>query len=126
MTEASAGSMVAAAREWCEAWNRRDLDAVMAHYAEDVEFSSPTVVQRWGLPDGWLRGKDKLRANFEIGMQKPGLRFELVDVLVGASGCYCVVYRRETGALVTDLVETDASGLGCRVVACYGAPAFGH
>jgi ketosteroid isomerase-like protein len=107
------------ARHWCDAWNRRDLDAVMSHYAADIEFSSPTVVRRWDIADGWLRGHDKLRANFEIGMRAPGLHFELVDVLEGANNIYCVVYRRETGALVTDLVETDAEGLGRRVVACY-------
>ena len=34
----------------------------------------------------------------------------------------CVVYRRENGALVTDLIELDAKGKGRRVVACYGEP----
>jgi hypothetical protein len=33
-----------------------------------------------------------------------------------------VVYRRESGALVTDLVELDANGKGRRVTACYGSP----
>ena len=32
----------------------------------------------------------------------------------------CVVYKRETGALVTDLVELDANGR--RVTACHGSP----
>jgi hypothetical protein len=34
----------------------------------------------------------------------------------------CVVYRRETGALVTDLVELDVNGKGRRVIACYSSP----
>lgn len=109
----------ASAQAWCDAWNRRDLDAIMEHYAEDVAFSSPTVIRRWNIADGWLHGRDRLRANFEIGPQTPGLRFDLVDVLLGA-GAMCVVYRRETGALVTDLVELDGHGRGRRVVACYG------
>jgi ketosteroid isomerase-like protein len=88
-----------AARDWCDAWNRRDLDAIMEHYSDDVEFSSPTVVKRWGVADGWLRGKAKVREN-----------------------SMCVVYRRESGALVTDLVELDDHGKGRRVVACYGSP----
>jgi hypothetical protein len=111
-----------AAEHWCAAWNRRDLDAIMTHYADDVEFSSPTVVKRWGIADGWLRGKDKLRENFAIGLKAPGLHFELVDVLSGVK-TMCIVYRRENGALVTDSIDLDANGKAKRVVACYGNPA---
>jgi ketosteroid isomerase-like protein len=109
------------AADWCDAWNRRDLDAIMEHYADDVEFSSPTVIKRWGVADGWLRGRSKVRENFAIGVQVADLHFELVDVLLGVNSM-CVVYRRETGALVTDLVELDANGKGRRVIACYGSP----
>ncbi len=111
----------AAARAWCEAWHARDLDAVMAHYADDVELNSPTIVARWGHADGWLRGRQAVRANFAVGMRKADLRFEFVDVLIGANGSHAVLYRRETGVLVVDLVEVDTEGRGRRVVACYGA-----
>jgi hypothetical protein len=110
-----------AAQDWCDAWNRRDLDAIMDHYSDDVEFSSPTIIKRWGIADGWLRGKAKVRENFAIGVKAPNLRFELVDVLLGVNSM-CVVYRRESGALVTDLVELDDNGKGRRVTACYGSP----
>jgi ketosteroid isomerase-like protein len=109
------------ARDWCDAWNRRDLDGIMHHYSDDVEFSSPTIVKRWGIADGWLRGKAKVRENFAIGVKSSNLHFELVDVLLGVNSM-CVVYRRETGALVTDLVELDENGKGRRVIACYGSP----
>ena len=109
------------AAEWCDAWNRRDLDAIMEHYTDDVEFSSPTVIKRWRVADGWLRGKSKVRDNFAIGVKAPALHFELVEVLLGVNSM-CIVYRRETGALVTDLVELDAGGKGRRVIACYGSP----
>src|ERR1700733_217242 len=33
-----------ATQDWCDAWKRRDLDAIMDHYSDDVEFSSPTRV----------------------------------------------------------------------------------
>ena len=108
----------ALARGWCDAWNRRDIDAIMAHYAEDVEFNSPTIVHRWGNADGWIRGKAKLRANFEIGVKAPNLRFDLIDVLLGVNAI-SIIYRRETGTLVSDLVELDPQGLGRRVLSCY-------
>lgn len=108
------------ARDWCDAWNRRDLDGIMDHYADDVELSSPTVIKRWGIADGWLRGKDKVRENFAIGVKAPNLHFELLDVLLGVNAM-SICYRRETGALVTDLVELDANGKGRRVIACYSS-----
>jgi hypothetical protein len=106
------------ARGWCDAWNRRDIDAIMAHYADDVEFNSPTIVHRWGNADGWIRGKACLRANVEVGVKAPNLRFDLIDVLLGV-GVICVIYRRETGTLVSDIVELDADGRGRRVLSCY-------
>ena len=109
------------AQDWCDAWNRRDLDAIMHRYSDEVEFSSPTVIKRWGIADGWLRGKAKVRENFSIGVKASNLRFELVDVLLGVNSI-CVAYRRESGALITDLVELDANGKGRRVIACYGSP----
>ena len=108
------------AEEWCDAWNRKDLDAVMAHYAENVAFSSPTVVKRWGIADGWLHGSTRLRENFAIGIAVEGLRFDLVDVVIGVMSM-CVIYRRETGQLVNDTVEFDKQGKAIRVVSCYGA-----
>jgi ketosteroid isomerase-like protein len=109
------------AKHWCDAWNRRDLDAIMTHYAEDAEFSSPTIVKRWGVADGWLRGKDKLRENFAVGVQAPGLRFDLVDVVTGVNAM-CIIYRRESGAIVTDTIELDADGKAKQIIACYGGP----
>jgi ketosteroid isomerase-like protein len=33
------------ALDWIEGWNRHDLDAILSHYADDVEFTSPFVVK---------------------------------------------------------------------------------
>ena len=50
------------ATRWAEAWNRRDLDAVLRHFDDRVVFSSPkaldvigapTVVGRGNLGDYW-------------------------------------------------------------------------
>jgi hypothetical protein len=91
----------------------------MRHYADDVRLCSPKVVARCGIADGWLVGKDRLREYFAIGVQAPGLRFDLVDVLLGVDAM-SIVYRREDGALVVDLLEVDEQHRGRRVVVCYG------
>jgi len=103
----------------CDAWNRRDLEAIMMHYADDVALSSPAVVTRMGGTDGWLHGKAKVRDYFAIGLQAPGLHFELLDVLVGVNAI-CMIFRRETGATVCDVFELDDRDRVIRLLACYG------
>jgi ketosteroid isomerase-like protein len=109
-------------RRWIEAWNARDLEAILEHYADDVEVRSPRVAERFGTPDGRLRGKERLREYFAIGLQKPDLHFELVEVLEGP-GTMTVVYRRENGALVADCSELDSEGRITRMIATYGKTA---
>jgi ketosteroid isomerase-like protein len=106
------------AKAWCDAWNVRDLDAVMAHYAENVAVCSPLVVKRLGLPDGWLRGKSAVRDYFAIGMGNTALHFEFEDVRLGV-GAMVVLYRRENGMRVSDTVELNAAGEITRMIACY-------
>ncbi|MDQ2091471.1 YybH family protein [Marimonas arenosa] len=106
------------ARDWVAAWNRRDLEAVMAHYAEEVEICSPLVVKRLGRADGWLRGKKELQSYFARGMSNEALRFELEDVRLGVNAMV-VLYARENGMRVADMSELDAQGLIRRMVACY-------
>ena len=42
------------AREWVEAWNRRDLESLLACYSDDVEFRSPLAAKLLGDPS-WAR-----------------------------------------------------------------------
>lgn len=57
-----------AAQDWTNAWNARDLDAIMTHYADEVTFWSPTGVTRLGIESGKHHGKDRLRAHFARGL----------------------------------------------------------
>jgi hypothetical protein len=43
-------SMMAFAESWIAAWNRRDLDAVLAHYADAAQFVSPVAGNLAGRP----------------------------------------------------------------------------
>ena len=83
---------------------------------------SPRVIERTGAADGWLHGKAALRSYFAKGLSAPALRFELIAVTVGVDAM-TVIYRRETGAVVTDCAELDAEGRIVRMVACYGPAA---
>lgn len=49
------------ADDWVQAWNSHDVEAVLAHFHDDVVFSSPIAARV--LPDslGVVRGKEALR-----------------------------------------------------------------
>jgi ketosteroid isomerase-like protein len=104
---------------WLAAWEVRDLDAIMACYADDVDFVASTVTRRWGRPDGRLHGKAELRQHFERGLElAPDLAFTEETLLTSPSG-YALLYRRENGNRVLDVVELDEHGQAARVRAFY-------
>jgi steroid delta-isomerase len=53
-------AMIRFAEDWIAAWNRRDLDAVLAHYADDAQFVSPVARAVVGRPA--LHNKQELAA----------------------------------------------------------------
>lgn len=103
---------------WIAAWNAHDLDAVLAHFSDDFEFSSPLISQFAGEASGRLKGKNAVRAYWQIGLERlPTLHFELVDVLVGVD-TLLILYRGHRG-LTAEVLELDASGLAVRGRALY-------
>ena len=107
------------AEDWVVAWNARDLESIVSQYAPEVLFSAPAVISRWGKDDGVLVGKDELRRYFARGLElAPDVHFELVDVPTGVGGA-TVLYRRETGTLVADVVVFDENYKGLDVRAYY-------
>lgn len=115
----TASEMRGLAEHWIQMWNARDLDGIMAHYAPDVEFEANTVVRRWQKADGKLRGWSELRKHFQAGLElAPTLHFELENFFSTPSG-YAVLYRRDNGNRVLDVVELNEAGLARRVKAYY-------
>ena len=109
------------ARSWIDAWNRHDLDAILEHYADDLVFQASTVVRRFGRPDGVLRGKAELREHFRRGLAAaPSLRFELETVMLGPAGC-AMVYTRDNGNRVIEIVELTEDGRARNVKVFYAA-----
>jgi hypothetical protein len=104
---------------WLAAWNAHDLDAIMAHYHEDVVFSSPFAVELVGRSDGTLNGKSELRAYFGRALQSfPDLQFRDLDVRAGATSV-CLVYRSVRDLLAAETMVLGADGRVVRVYAHY-------
>lgn len=98
------------AESWTAAWNARDLEALMTHYADTVTFMSPAVADRDGVPSGVIQGKAALTRHIREDLKTvgPAVHLTLIDVraAVGVGG-YTLHYRRETGAKAIVVIRLD-------------------
>jgi len=100
-------SAQAFADAWITAWNTRDLDAVLAHYAEDVVFTSPMASFLLEGSDGVIRGSTALRDYWSQALDRiPDLRFELIDFYVGVD-TLVLNYRNQAGRLVCEVLQFE-------------------
>jgi hypothetical protein len=110
------------ATEWIGAWNAHDLDAIVAHYAEDVDFVSPFVAALTGEESARIEGRAALREYFRRGLDAfPDLHFELYTALPGVSSI-ALHYRSVGGRLAIETMELDPAGLVVRAAAHYSPP----
>jgi hypothetical protein len=97
------------ARRWLAAWNAHDLDPLLAHFADDVVFTSPVAAQLLADSDGVIRGKEALRAYWTEGLRRiPDLRFEVVGVYAGVE-TLVINYRNQKGGLVNEVLKFDGN-----------------
>jgi hypothetical protein len=111
-------------RTWIAAWNRRDVEAVLAHYAETVVFASPKAASFVGRTE--LHGKNELRHYWQTasaGIDSLVFTFDRVlwDPLQRVlSMIYIASFNGVSGRAI-EIVEFDADGLIRRGEAMYGA-----
>jgi len=68
-------------RAWIDAFNRRDLDALIALYDDACTHTSPKLRVQRPESGGAIRGKDALRAWWADAYARlPGLRYELLTI----------------------------------------------
>jgi ketosteroid isomerase-like protein len=107
------------AERYYAAWNARDLEAILALYAEDIEFSSPYIAALGFSPDGVIHGKPMLRAYVERALDRaPALTFTSESLLIGARG-HTLIYRNHRGERAAETHEMDLLGLVIRADATY-------
>ena len=99
---------------WAAAWNRRDLEAVLEHFSEDVVFSSPKALAVLGVPS--VRGRAALRAYWQRALAAvTSLRFSVDRVIWDpASAELSIVYDRDVDGhrdRASEILRFDASGL---------------
>ena len=117
-------SMMAFAQAWISAWNRRDVDAVLAHFADDAQFVSPVARALTG--SSVLRNKQELADYWRTALARiSSLKFTLDHAAWDERRCELIVVyeanlngeRKRAG----EIMQFDAAGKQVRGEALYGA-----
>jgi SnoaL-like domain len=107
------------ARRWIEAWNDHDLDRIIAHYTDDVVFSSPFIQKIGASPSGTVRGREALRAYFKTALDTyPALTFRLRAVFRGID-TVTLLYESVNGLLAAETMMLNPQNQVSRVLAQY-------
>jgi ketosteroid isomerase-like protein len=107
------------ARDWVKAWNDHDLEAILAHYAEDVVFHSPRIRMVTGADTNSVSGKMALRAYWSRALaQARDLYFE-VDHVYAGSDALTIVYTNHRQQSVAETFLFGSDGKVVRSVATY-------
>lgn len=97
------------ARDWCEAWNARDVEAVLAHFHDDAVFTSPVAARVVPESGGVVRGKDALRRYWFAALAAlPDLHFEVVATYIGTNALV-INYRNHRDQLVNEVLIFDGA-----------------
>ena len=107
------------AADWINAWNAHDLDWILSHYADEIEFTSPFVVKLLGISSGTITGKEQLRDYFSKGLSAyPELHFVLLNVFTGAQSVV-LDYRSVKNLRASETMLFDDREKIVRVIAHY-------
>jgi hypothetical protein len=89
---------VTLAKKWVEAFNTRNLEALLALYTDDCEHTSPKLRERHPESQGKVLGKPALHAWWADAFQRlPGLQYELSSITASAERVF-IEYVRHVGS----------------------------
>ena len=103
------------AKGWIQAWNQRDLEAVLSHYTEDIEFQSPLVVQAPRRDFRDRLGKTESAGVFPkgVGGLSRDIELELLGAYQGVNSL--LIHFQAKGRKAVEVMELNQEGKVCPV-----------
>ena len=113
------------ARNWIDAWNRKDVSAVLAHYVDDAMFVSPKAANFVGNPV--VRGKQALANYWQLAAKKiDKIEFTIDRIAWDPTANEPVVFYEANlngvRCRAAEAMTFDAAGRQLSGEALYGAP----
>lgn len=110
------------AQNWIDDWNSHDLEAILSHYAETLEFHSPKVSLYTGGEKVYFTRREELRPYFSRAFEmRPNLHFELIQVAKDGQGI-AIVYKNDVDAIGVEIMDLNEMGQVVKTRVLYGAP----
>ena len=107
------------ATEWVRLWNAHDLEAILSHYSDDFEMSSPFIPSVVGGATDTLRGKEAVGKYWRAALDRfPDLAFKLADVLV-AQNSLVIYYRSVSDKMAAEVMIFGEDGKVVKAMAHY-------
>jgi ketosteroid isomerase-like protein len=111
------------ARNWIDDWNRADLDAVLAHYADNVTFRSPYVSKVLAGKTAVV-GKEELREYWSAGIRRAKLFFRFKEIILDSeANLLAIIYEAtiaEKNHDACEIMRFNPAGLVSSSEAYYG------
>ncbi|MBS0647556.1 MAG: nuclear transport factor 2 family protein [Verrucomicrobia bacterium] len=107
------------ASQWLNAWNSHNIDRILEHYDNEVEFYSPLIPLLKFNNEDVIRNKTELKMYFEIGLNAyPDLHFQLHHCFVGVNSIV-IYYTSVNGRLAAEVFELNENYKAIRVLCNY-------
>ncbi|RYZ19441.1 MAG: nuclear transport factor 2 family protein [Sphingobacteriales bacterium] len=107
------------AREWIEAFNSHDLERILGHYAEELEFHSPFIPLLKFNETGVIHTKQDLASYFKVGLEAyPDLHFDFHDCYTGTDSLV-IIYTSVNGRQAAETFQLNGQGKAIRVQCHY-------
>jgi hypothetical protein len=109
------------ATDWIASWNAHDIERVMAHYDDDVEYFSMFVAELTGDSTGRIKGKGNVKEYLSKGLAAyPNLNFKLIGYFLGVSSI-TLQYESVNNLVAAEVFELNCEGLAKRVQCHYAS-----
>jgi hypothetical protein len=116
MSDDAHPELVALGKAWIAAWNARDLEQVLALYADDAEMTSDGIVRLGFAVQGSVRGKQNLRAYWSKALALlPNLHFELVGFFTSPNSVV-VHYTNDRGRTICEYLRVGLIGANAGLI----------
>lgn len=107
------------AQEWINAWNKHQIDEILSHYADDVEFYSPFIPLLKFNETGIITNKSDLKKYFEIGLNTyADLHFQFHHCFIGIH-TLVLHYTSVNGRMAAEVFELNEQGKAVKVYCNY-------
>ena len=118
--------LIALGESWITAWNSRDLDRVLALYAEDAEMSSDGIVRLGFTVQGSVRGKQNLRAYWSKALAMlPNLHFVPTGFFTSPNSVI-VHYTNDRGQTICEYLRVGQTGTNAGLIVQGSANHLAH